>query len=244
MENVRHVIGKHLYLLDEIDSTNSELLRNYKKYDHGAVLCARKQTKGRGRYAREWKSHLGGLYFSFLLKDQRDIKLTYPMVLLTALGIGNAIHFCSTQGIAIKWPNDVYVHHRKLCGILAESISIDNTSHVVIGVGLNVNNTVANLQDLRHPAVSLKDCRGEELDLIDLLDRILNELDQLYSDFSHGNFKKHLPKLNRLLYAKGQEAQLLSQGNSRNITPIAFTQHASLLCLENGQEVEIFYGEM
>ena len=244
MKNERKVIGKHLYLVDEIGSTNSELLQNYQKYDHGAVFCARKQIHGRGRYEREWTSHLGGLYFSFLLKDQSDIKSTYPMVLLTALGISNAIHFCSTQGIAIKWPNDIYVHHRKLCGILAESISIGNTSHVVIGAGLNVNNAVANLQDLRHPAVSLKDCRGEALDLIDLLDRILDELDLLYLDYTHGAFQKHLPELNRLLYAKGQEVQLFSHGNSRNITPIAFTERASLLCLENGHEVEIFYGEM
>ena len=197
MENERHVIGKHQYLFDEIDSTNSELLRNYKMYDHGAVLCARKQTQGRGRYEREWKSQLGGLYFSFLLKDQADINSTYPMVLLRALGIRSVVHFCFPQGIAIKWPNDVYVYHRKLCGILAESISIDNTSHIVIGVGLNVNNPVAHLSDLRNPAVSLKDCRGEELDLIDLLDRILNELDQLYVDFAKGDFYKHLPELNR-----------------------------------------------
>ena len=74
------------------------------------------------------------------------------MVLLTALAIVRSISMCANKGVAIKWPNDVYINHRKVCGILAESISMGEKNHVVIGVGINVNNSVANLNDLRHPA--------------------------------------------------------------------------------------------
>jgi len=244
MEYHRQTIGTHLYIANEIGSTNTELLEHADRYEHGAVFCARKQTVGRGRNKRDWRSQNGGLYFSVLLKDQDNISSSYPFILLSALAVVRCIQFCATSGVAVKWPNDVYINHRKVCGILAESSTQGNKSNVVIGIGINVNNNVSHLKDLRHPAVSLKECCGEEVDLSVLLDHIVDELDQLYSDHSNGRFSQHLQELNRLLYAKGQEVEIVSAGISRKIIPLSFTEDARLLCMESGEEVEIFLGEM
>ena len=244
MEYHRQTIGSHLYIVDEIGSTNKELLEKADHYEHGTVFCARKQTAGRGRKKREWQSQNGGLYFSILLKDQKDISKTYPFVLLSALSVVRRIKSCATMGIAIKWPNDIYINHRKVCGILAESSTQGSKTNIVIGIGINVNNNVSHLQDLRNPAVSLKECRGEEIDLSFLLDRIVDELDILYKDFCENKFQEHLPELNRLLYAKGQNIEIATTGKTRLVTPLSFTREAKLLCLENDREVELFIGEM
>ncbi len=243
METVEKIIGSHLYMIDEIDSTNKELLENVQKYEHGSLLCAKKQNAGRGRYKREWKSQEGGLYFSYILKDQQSITNIYPMVLLTALAVVRSISFCSIKGIAIKWPNDIYVNHRKLCGILAESVSMGNKSHVVVGVGLNVNNHVANLEDLRHPAVSLKECSGATVDVFQVLEYIIEELNSLYFLFKQERFSELLPELNRYLYSKDSQIEIQTPSGKKTIIPLAFTNDAKLHCLESGKEIDLFMGE-
>ncbi|MCD6336846.1 MAG: biotin--[acetyl-CoA-carboxylase] ligase [Candidatus Marinimicrobia bacterium] len=240
----RQTIGTNLYVVNEIDSTNKELLENAAHYEHGAVFCSRKQTAGRGRQKREWHSQNGGLYFSVLLKDQKNISKIYPFVLLSALAVVRCIHSCATHGIAIKWPNDIYINHRKVCGILTESSTRGNTTDIVIGIGINVNNNVSHIKNLRNPAVSLKECREEKIDLLNFLDRIINEIDLLYFDYCENKFHLYLPELNRLLYAKGQIIEIKSTGNTRLVTPLSFTEDAKLLCLENGKEVEISIGEI
>lgn len=238
------IIGSHLYVVDEIGSTNSELLDHADRYEHGSVYCARRQTSGRGRYQREWRSQDGGLYFSILLKDQQNIASVYPFVLLSALAVVRCIHSCATQGVAIKWPNDVYINHRKVCGILAESSTWGKRTHVVVGIGINVNNNISHQAGLRHPAVSLKECRGEKIDLDDLLERILAELDSLYKDLSADRFSDHLPELNRLLYSKGREIELSVGDSTHMIIPLEFTPEARLRCMMDSVEKTIFLGEM
>lgn len=244
MNDQNRIIGSHLYLVDEIGSTNTELLEHADQYEHGSVLCSRRQTAGRGRRKRSWSSQNGGLYFSILLKDQESLKDVYRFVLLAALSVVRSIHSCATHGITIKWPNDVYINHRKVCGILAESHTRGNRTNVVIGVGINANNPVSKLSGLRHPAVSLKECSGKTVDLDILLENILMELDILYAGLMRNEFASHLPELNRLLYSKNQTIELSIDDNRRLITPLAFTEDAALLCLENGTETIIYLGEM
>ena len=236
MENINRTIGSHIYIADEVASTNTELLEHADQYEHGSVFCPRRQTAGKGRHQREWRSQHGGLYFSVLLKDQTDLSRVYPFVLLSALAVVHRVQSFATHGVAIKWPNDIYINHRKVCGILAESSTRGNSTNVVIGIGINVNNHVSHLTDLRNPAVSLKECCGEELDLNLLFEKIIDELDILYCDILDNRFPEYLPELNRLLYSKGQEIELSVGDKVRLITPLAFTLEAKLRCLENGVE--------
>ena len=244
MKKNEKIIGSHLYMVDEVDSTNKELLNNVDKYEHGSVFCAKQQYAGKGRYKRQWESAEGGLYFSFILKNQNKIQDAYPLVLLTALAVTRCISSCASHGIAIKWPNDIYINHRKICGILSESLSMGEKHHVIIGVGINVNNSVMHLEGLRHPAVSLKECKGEELDVLGLLDRVSTEIDLLYKDFISNNFSNHLDELNRYLYSRDSEIEIQTPEGVKTITPLAFTKEAKLLCREDGEEKELFMGEI
>ena len=131
---------------DSLDSTNSEALRHLADYPSGTVLAAREQTAGRGQRGNSWFSEPGkNLCFSIILK--------YGPGALPPLSAAHAVwlNYLSSQAVAlflrsfgvvcsIKWPNDVYVGKRKICGILIENqLGSDGVAASVVGIGININ---------------------------------------------------------------------------------------------------------
>lgn len=148
--------SKHdIIWVDETDSTNEEARRRFSDLDNLSVLSAHCQTSGRGQRGNTWESEAGkNLTFSIVIKygapvtgsdlfiphfravDQFSISETTALSIVDLLGL----HGISAK---IKWPNDIYAGNRKICGILIDnSLSGNLLSHSVIGVGLNVNQTV------------------------------------------------------------------------------------------------------
>ena len=141
------------------------------------LVLAERQTCGRGRGTNRWWSADGALTFSLVLdisSRSRDTERLPQVSLTSALSVCDALQQLEpTLDIGLKWPNDVYVQQRKICGILIEAPSRP-TGRVVIGVGLNVNNSLADApEELRHSAISLHDVIGESADLNDVLIAIL-----------------------------------------------------------------------
>ena len=126
---------------DVIDSTNLYLKQNYQNEDNFTFVSALFQNKGKGRNVRKWQSTSGdNLLFSLLIKDKNILKNYQCLSMLTATAIFKVLKSLSIENVSIKWPNDVYVNDKKICGILLEGISYDNElKAIVIGVGLNVN---------------------------------------------------------------------------------------------------------
>ena len=151
------------------------------------VVVAQSQTAGRGRYKRTWVSHTGNLYASFIYKiSERDPKLSYAIAVAVAETL---IHFGLTP--QIKWPNDVLIGDKKVCGILAEAQLPD---YLVVGVGLNVNQKEFP-NDLRRPATSLAlelkiDVNVEELKekLFSQIAGSLNKGNNNLDDFREHNY--------------------------------------------------------
>jgi BirA family biotin operon repressor/biotin-[acetyl-CoA-carboxylase] ligase len=121
-------------VLPEIDSSNSELMRRARSGQHEAtLLVAERQTAGRGRMGRVWQSQPGdSLTFSLGLslapKDWSGLSLA------VGLSLAENLH----PDIRLKWPNDLWLEDRKLGGILVEAATMGGRSHVVVGVGLNI----------------------------------------------------------------------------------------------------------
>lgn len=125
---------------NSIDSTNSEALRQARKgADEGLCIIARQQTGGRGRQGRTWASPMdAGLYCTIVLKPKLEDRFL-PLITLTA---AVAVHAGLTElGLQpdIKWPNDVLVNEKKICGILAETTETPTAQAVVVGIGINLN---------------------------------------------------------------------------------------------------------
>ena len=125
----------------KIDSTNTYLKENYQKLQNFTFVSASYQNKGHGRYNRVWESNKNeNLMFSLLIKDKKLISMFSSLSLATSTAILKVLESYKLNNLSIKWPNDVYVKDKKICGILLESISNNTDIDVlVVGVGLNVN---------------------------------------------------------------------------------------------------------
>lgn len=147
-----------LIYYDQIDSTNrvaKELAKVGKPA--GTVVQAGQQTAGRGQYGRAFSSPAGGLYFSLILRPDLELAHLPLVTLATGLSCREVLHTSYGLDTRIKWPNDIYLDHKKIAGMLCESVLSDRpelVSSVVVGVGLNVNSTVSDFQPELQPLVT------------------------------------------------------------------------------------------
>ncbi len=232
-------IAQRVFKTEKITSTNDMLLKDPEKIFHsGDVLWSLTQSKGRGRYNREWNSPQGGLYFSILFEDIPRLGAFYPYVLLCALAIRNILADRTREDFfTIKWPNDVYADHHKIASILIQSQSANQSSRAVIGMGINLNNPMQHIPNLRSPAISLYELTGHPTDPKTFLEDLLDRADTYYRDFIHQRFSHYLPELNRVLYSKDKPLILTEGKHPRIVIPREFTQDGYLLGEEDGETV-------
>jgi BirA family biotin operon repressor/biotin-[acetyl-CoA-carboxylase] ligase len=167
----------------ETGSTSDRALQLAKEpFAVGRVLVlADKQTEGRGRGTNSWWAADGALTFSILLKPE-TISLPpsrWPQLALVAgLAIADAIDDVLGDGITVtlKWPNDVYISSRKVCGILVETAD-GPSARLVFGIGINVNNRSDNApSELQGKTIALCDLADRQLSLVEVLINVLNRL--------------------------------------------------------------------
>jgi BirA family biotin operon repressor/biotin-[acetyl-CoA-carboxylase] ligase len=184
------VIGSKVRYLATTTSTN-DLLKSLAAEGaaEGTVLVAEEQTSGKGRLGRRWECPPGaGLLFSVLLRPRLAPAEVQGLTLLAAVAVAKAI--ASSLGLRpeIKWPNDVLVGGRKVCGILAEMVAeADQVDFVVIGIGINVNLGTRPLPGAAAGLHTSLDAElGKRVDRAAVLRAVLKELDELYSLFLEG----------------------------------------------------------
>jgi len=153
-------LGKEIYYFDTIDSTN-----NYAKKiaedgcEEGTVVISDCQIAGKGRRGREWASLAGkGIYMSVVLKPLLEPSQMQLITLAASVAVAEALKEQTGMDLGIKWPNDIILDARKLCGILTEmTCETDKINYVILGLGVNVNQDMEDFPaDLRDKAVSLK----------------------------------------------------------------------------------------
>lgn len=180
-------LGKTIYHFYEVNSTNvfaRRLLDHRNDTPEGTLVLAETQTAGRGRLGRSWFSEPGsGLYFSFVLKPKVSAQYVPLLTLGTAVALHNAVERCTGVDIDIKWPNDLLIGRRKICGILAEmQAEVDSVQTLIMGVGLNVNHQAMPV-DLQDRATSLRLATGRRYSRIELLAESLEEMERLLERF-------------------------------------------------------------
>lgn len=190
------IVGKDIISLDEIDSTNTYAKNLAKgKCKNGTVVITKKQLAGRGRMGRVWSSqNENGIWMSIILVPDSSVENIQCITLMAAVAIVKAIQgSVGIQG-GIKWPNDIIVDGKKVCGILTEMVeNQDGDKAVVIGIGVNVNQSKEDFQgELEDKAISLAMVLKRSLNKSDILKYILNELDYMYSLFINNNMDKIL----------------------------------------------------
>lgn len=176
-------LGCSILSLDTVDSTNEEIKRQARKgAEHGLVCVAETQSAGKGRLGRKWSSTPGaGIFMSVLLRPDIPPLEVSGITLAAGLAVCKAVQKTTGCDAKIKWPNDVVIGRKKICGILTEmSAESDRVEFVVVGIGVNVN-TDAFPEEISHKATSLKIETGKQIDRRALLREILLQL-EIYTD--------------------------------------------------------------
>lgn len=210
-ELVSRWLGRRFRYEEQTDSTNSQVRAAAAQgTPEGLVIAAGSQSAGRGRRGRSWDSPAdGGLYFSLLLRPDLAPAKAPMLTLAAACSAGNTLREDYGIGVQVKWPNDLVLGGRKICGILTE-MSLDGCGRpaVTVGIGVNVaNRSIA--PELAGRATSLYLETGQIYGREELLARLLNRLEQDYERFLlAGSLEPFREEYEAMLVNKGRRVRL------------------------------------
>jgi len=186
------VMGSDLEIIKTTVSTQEEARQRAELgAPEGTVIIAEEQTGGKGRLGRKWFSPYGkGIWMSLVLRPQQPLEYTSQLTLLTGVAVCRAIRKTTGLDVGIKWPNDILMNQRKVCGILLESTVEDKVvRYCIAGIGISVNVDSAEYpEDLQDIATSLKAESGGIVDRTLLIAAVLEEFETLYHLYAQEGF--------------------------------------------------------
>lgn len=240
--------GRNRICLDEVDSTNREAMRLAEKgAPHGTLVVAEGQKYGSGRRGRRWESPAGeNLYMSLLLRPDCPAAKAPMLTLVMAYSAAQALIQCVDADVQIKWPNDLILNKKKVCGILTEMcMDGQKISHVVIGVGINVN-AIHFPEELRETATSLRLETGTCISREEILACLMYKFEENYKTFCEAkDLSPFVENYNRILVNCGKEVRILEPGNEYNAKAQGINHLGELQVeKEDGTKELIFSGEV
>lgn len=171
-------VGRRVLVFDEVDSTNAVAAAAAGPDTDGLVVVARNQTAGRGRFGRVWQSRPGSsLLMSVCLAPPADLRRPSVLTAWAALGVAEAVFALTGVQAKIKWPNDLLIRGKKVCGIL-----IEQGRSTVVGIGLNLTQTAEEFAAAELPdATSLGIVSGMAIELRTAAEAVVRHLDAEYA---------------------------------------------------------------
>jgi len=176
------------YHFKTLTSTNDKARDLSKEGQDNLVVISEKQERGRGRFGRKWSSDLGGLYMTVLLKEKNLEKVKY-LTFISAISVAKTIKKSSKLNAKVKWPNDVLIDDKKICGILTETIANKNNNYALIGIGVNINQDKFN-KKISNKATSLKIETNKNYNIKNISKTIIKEFYNLYQYYNNEKYKK------------------------------------------------------
>ncbi len=199
-----------LEIFDTISSTNDYLLKKEKSKNKDIKICiAEEQTKGRGRRGKSWISpKFKNIYFSlssYLKKEDLS-----GLSIVIALSVSKVLTEINVASL-IKWPNDLLVGNKKICGILIETAKVGELTKVVIGIGINVNMEYSELIDQEWTSIKLE--KKQTVDRNPIVTAMINRLCSTLNKFEQEEFDYFLKKFTSLDLLKDKEFTLKDKPN-------------------------------
>ncbi|MEG1848196.1 MAG: biotin--[acetyl-CoA-carboxylase] ligase [Lachnospiraceae bacterium] len=235
---------------EEIDSTNSEAMRLAQQgAPHGTLVVANTQSMGQGRRGRSWESPVGSTISMTLLLRPSFAPNTAPMLtLVMALAVNHAIRELTGLESLIKWPNDIVVRGKKVCGILTQmNLEAEHIDTVIIGVGINVNQSASMIAaNLQQTATSLQLETGHPIARVELIAKIMYAYEQYYDIFLQTEDLSGLqPAYHSVLANLDSEVKVLdAQGEYTGIARGIDKQGELLVQREDGLITPVYAGEV
>ena len=210
-------IGKELYVFKEVASTNTVAkFLSMHNVANGTVVISEKQTQAKGRSGKSWESPLGGVWLSIILKPNVD-QSKFPMITLaTGVAVAKTLEKIGVEEPEIKWPNDIMINGKKICGILTEAIAKFNTvENVIIGVGIDANLDVSQFpKELQAGTTTLKEELKREGNENLLIKIFLEEFEKISELFNHEGYEVILKEWRKRSYSIGKIVEVREPFNT------------------------------
>lgn len=240
--------GQELFYFEEIDSTNTKAKQLADKDAvQGTLVVANMQTGGKGRRGRTWESPANsGIFMSLVLKPNLNPIKASMLTLVMALAAVKACNEVTQSSCFIKWPNDIVLNGKKICGILTEmSAELDYINHIVIGIGINANIDSFPLE-LKEKATSIKLETGEKIKRAQLINQILLKFEEEYDIFMKSqNLELQTKEYNRLLINCNKEVVIIEPSKEYTGVALGINEKGELLVKkEDGQVCAVYAGEV
>ena len=187
-------LEERIHYFPEIGSTMDAARELAKKgAGEGTIVIAEVQTRGRGRLSREWLSPKGGIYFTLLLRPRISPAYAPRINLMASVAVAATIRKLFGLNAELKWPNDVLIEGKKLCGILAEmDAEMDVVNFVNLGIGINANTSIPQFEKT---VTSLKHALGKEISRKKFLSALLVEINRRQARLMKANLLEEWKKL-------------------------------------------------
>lgn len=223
---------------ETIDSTNTYLKNNYKQLDNLTIVSSDVQSSGRGRNNRKWDSSKGNnLLFSILIKDKNIIRKYKSLSIISAYTIIQILKQYGIEDVYLKWPNDVIVNNKKICGVLLEAVSKNAIECLIIGVGLNVNEDKFDKEYLIE-ATSMKNELNKTIDLNELKDIVYKKfIENINTDYDFYDDIKECD------YLKNKKVSIQINNELKDVEVIGIDHDYSLKVKDKDKIINIEAGE-
>lgn len=249
-DNISHnlsteFIGKKVVHLESVNSTNDYAKEIANRVPGGTLVISEEQKKGKGRLGKSWKSKAGeGIWMSLIIKPKIE---PFKAPFLTLVAGASIVKALDTLGVnaTVKWPNDIILNGKKICGILTElSAEMERVNYVVVGIGINVK-TLEFPEDIKEKATSLYK-EGHEISRVDIVRQICIEFEKLYKGYIlDGNKKDTLKICKKYSAIINRPIYVLKNNKKELVTCIDINESGNLVIKDkNGQVREIMSGEI
>jgi len=241
------IIGHDIHYFKEVDSTN-----NVAKYlaedgaEEGTIVVAEIQNRGKGRRGKTWISPPGGIWMSIILRPDIPPFSTPQLTLVTGVAVAKTLKKELKLDVGIKWPNDILIGDKKVCGILTEvNASVNKVNYVVVGIGIDMNIDVPLFPpDLQTGATSLKNELDTEINGPILVQKFLLEFESLYNKFTEGKFPEILSEWRILSNTIGKRVEVRTRGKTVRGEAVGINKDGVLILeLEDGSLTKMISGE-
>lgn len=241
------LIGKEIEILKTVDSTNEEVKRRANLgAESGLIVAAEEQTAGKGRFGRSWNSQdKEAIYFTVLIRPELSPGDIASITLAAGYAVCLAVREYTQLDARIKWPNDIIIGHRKLCGILTEmAAQSDKIDYIAIGIGININQK-SFPEEIKTKATSLYLETGHKIDRNDFFRIVIRKLDMVLKSFCVSVSVKDIENFKRLCATIGRKVSVQRFDSILEGTAIDITPSGELVIKANdGKKYDINSGEV
>lgn len=242
-------IGQNLIHFEEIDSTNIKAKElAIKGAENGTIVISETQNLGSGRFNRAWTSPKGGIWFTIILRPELPPNEAPKITQIVAASMHKSLKKFNIN-TAIKWPNDVLLNDKKICGILSEmKCDMDLVHYLIVGIGLNVNidSNFFNTDELISKATSLQIEYNQQFKRSEILAEFLNTFEPLYEDFLNNlDISETVSICRENSNLIGKKAKLITYNKEEIVTCVGLSDTGDLIIIDsNNKKRPVISGEI